>query len=220
MKLSDTTLTVLKNFAAINSGVVLQPGKKQKTISSDRSVLVEAVIPDEIPTQFGIYELNTFLGNVTTVKDADLDFGENSVRISGQGLSRGVTYYGSSPNLIISPPVGKDLVLKSVDVSFDLTNQLLSVLLRLAAMNKLPFLSIIGKNGELIIRMYDITNDTSNLVEEKLGDYAGADFNATFKTENIKVIPDDYHVEIQANAFAKFSNKDKSLIYFFGMEKV
>jgi hypothetical protein len=68
MKFSENTLTVLKNFSNINSGVVLNAGKVQKTMSSERSILLEATLEDDIPQQFGIYDLNQFLGNITTLK--------------------------------------------------------------------------------------------------------------------------------------------------------
>ena len=32
MKLSDNTVTVLKNFATINGGIVVKPGNKLRTI--------------------------------------------------------------------------------------------------------------------------------------------------------------------------------------------
>ena len=50
MKLSENTLAILKNFATINSGVVLNPGKTQKTISPAKSILVEATLEDELPS--------------------------------------------------------------------------------------------------------------------------------------------------------------------------
>jgi hypothetical protein len=56
MKISENTLSVLKNFSAINSGLVLQKGNVQKTISPEKSILVEVEIEDAIPGQFGIYE--------------------------------------------------------------------------------------------------------------------------------------------------------------------
>ena len=67
MKLNENTLSVLKNFSSINSGLVLQRGNVQKTISPEKSILVEAELEDVIPEQFGIYDLNQFLGNVTTL---------------------------------------------------------------------------------------------------------------------------------------------------------
>ena len=59
---------------------------------------------------------------------------------------------------------------------------------------------------------------TSNHGSVKIGEYAGADFTATFKTENLKLLPDDYNVELQKNAFAKFVNTAGNLKYFIALE--
>ena len=122
MKLSENTLSVLKNFSSINSGLVLQKGNVQKTISPEKSILVEAELEDIIPEQFGIYDLNQFLGNVTTLGNPDLTFTENSVLMYDGDIT--FNYYSCSPNLIVSPP-DKELKLKQVDVSFTLTNAIL-----------------------------------------------------------------------------------------------
>ena len=84
MKLSENTLTVLKNFASINSGVVLNPGKTQKTISPEKSILVEATLEDDIPAEFGIYDLNQFLGIFTFLKNPEITFGNDQVVLSDE----------------------------------------------------------------------------------------------------------------------------------------
>lgn len=215
MKLSDKTLAILKNFASINAGVLLLQGKNQKTISGEKSILVEATIDDELPTQFGIYDLNQFLGIVTTLKDCDLTFSDEDVSLSDGDFT--FTYRACSPNLIVTPPA-KELALKEVSVSFELPNATLSKLLKMASMTSLPHLSVLGKNGELLLQAHERSNDTSNLGWTKLGDYAGKDFTATFKTENLKLLPDDYDVELQIGAFAKFENKARNLKYFIALE--
>jgi hypothetical protein len=215
MKLSDNTLSVLKNFATINSGVVLQSGKVQKTISPEKSILVEATLEDDIPDRFGIYDLNQFLGNITTLKNPDVTFSKDSVSLTEGDFT--LTYLACSPNLIITPPE-KELALKTVDVAFTLTSASLSRLLKLAQMNNLPNLSVVGKDGELLLKIHEKANDTSNYGSGKIGDYAGADFSATFKTENLKLLTDDYDVELQIGAFAKFVNKAGNLKYFIALE--
>jgi len=215
MKLSENTLAVLKNFASINSGVVLNAGNTQKTISPEKSILVEARLEDNIPSKFGIYDLNQFLGNVTTLKNPELSFTDESVTLDDGDLA--LTYHACSPNLIISPP-DKELVLKTVDVSFALPNATLQKLLKVATMNNLPNLTVVGKDGELRLKIHERSNDTSNHGSVKIGDYAGADFTATFKTENLKLLPDDYNVEVQKNAFARFENVNKTLTYFVALE--
>ena len=219
MKLNENTLSVLKNFSAINSGLVLQAGNVQKTISPEKSILVEVELEDAIPSQFGIYDLNQFLGNVTTLGNPDLTFDDKAVMMNDGEIA--FSYYSCSPNLIVSPP-DKELKLKQVDVSFALTNAVLSKLLKLAAMNNLTHLSVIGKNGEIRLTAHEKANDTSNHASFKLNDYSGADFTASFKVENIKLISGDYDVEIQLGAFAKFVStsgtfKDK-IKYFIALE--
>ena len=215
MKLSDNTLTVLKNFASINSGVVLNKGNVQKTISPEKSILVEASIEDDIPVEFGIYDLNQFLGNVTTLRNPELTFHDKYVTLDDGELS--FDFYACSSNLIITPP-DKELVLKNVDVKFSLPSATSQKLIKMAAMNSLPNLSVEGNNGGLHLLIHERANDTSNRGSIKIGDYAGNDFISTFKTDNLKLVPDDYEVEVQNGAFAKFVNKSGNLKYFIALE--
>ena len=215
MKLSDNTLAVLKNFASINSGVVLKPGKAQKTISPEKSILVEATIEDDIPSEMGIYDLNQFLGIITTLRNPEVTFAKDQIVLTDGELS--VTYRGCSANLIITPPE-KELVLKDITTKFSLANATSQKLIKVASMINLPNLSVVGKNAELLLKIHERANDTSNDGIMKIGDYAGKDFIATFKTENLKLLPDDYNVEVQAGAFAKFVNQNKTLTYFIALE--
>jgi hypothetical protein len=219
MKLSENTLSVLKNFSAINSGLVLQKGNVQKTISPEKSILVEVELEDSLPEQFGIYDLNQFLGNISTLNNPELTFSDNDVVMDDGEIK--FNYYSCSVNLIVSPP-DKELNLKQTDVSFRLTNAVLNKLLRLASMNNLTHLSVVGKNGEIRLQTHEKANDTSNLASFNLNDYEGEDFCASFKVDNIKLIPGDYDVEMQLGAFAKFTAvsgifKDK-IKYFIALE--
>jgi hypothetical protein len=217
MKLSENTLSVLKNFASINSGVVLQKGKVQKTISPEQTILVEASLEDDMPVEFGIYDLNQFLGNVTTLANPEMTFATESVQMNDGSFN--LNYYSCSPNLIISPPRDKDLVLKNPEVSFDIPAATLQKLLRLAAMNNLPHITVIGKNGKLTVRGHEKTNDTSNSADVAIGDYSGDDFSVSFKAENLKMVSDDYSVQIKIGGFSCWTNKKATMKYFIALEK-
>jgi hypothetical protein len=216
MKLSETTVSILKNFAQINSGVVLQKGSVQKTMSPEQTIMVEANIAETLPETFGIYDLNQFLGNLTTLKSPELTFSNEKVIMDDGELS--LNYHACSPSLIVSPPLDKELQLPKVDVAFDLPNSLLSKLLRIASMNSLPNLTVLGKNGELRLQTHEKKDDTSNYATTKIGEYAGKDFSASFKTENLILIPDDYRVEMAVGMMAKFTNKSNNLVYFIALE--
>jgi hypothetical protein len=60
MKLSDNTLTILKNFAGINNSILVKQGTRLRTISVAKNILAEADITEEFPRDFAIYDLNQF----------------------------------------------------------------------------------------------------------------------------------------------------------------
>lgn len=215
MKLSENTMNVLKNFSSINDGLVLQKGTKQRTMAPDQTVLIEAILSDDFPEQFGIYELNKFLGNITTLNDPDLTFTGNSVMMEDSDIK--LNWYSCSPSLIVSPP-DKELVMKNIDITFDLSADLLKKILRLSLMNNLSNITLLGKNGELRLQTHERKNDTSNFAFTKIAKHDGADFTVSFKADKFKMIPDDYRVEVSIGTFAKFTNKSGNLIYYIAQE--
>ena len=58
MKLTDSTLTVLKNFAGINNSILVKKGNKLRTISVAKNILAEADIPEDFPKDVAIYDLS------------------------------------------------------------------------------------------------------------------------------------------------------------------
>ena len=63
--LSNRTLDVLKNFSTINSNILVKPGNIINTISPIKNVMAEATIEEDFDTEFGIWDLNKFLGTVS-----------------------------------------------------------------------------------------------------------------------------------------------------------
>ena len=103
MKLSDNTLTILKNFASINNSILVKEGNRLCTISVAKNILAEAEITEEFPRDFAVYDLNQFLNGLSLHQDPDLDFKEESYLSIKEGKRR-VKYFFADPNVIISPP--------------------------------------------------------------------------------------------------------------------
>lgn len=218
MKLSEKTFGVLKNFASINSSLVLNEGNVQTTMSSDKTILAQAVLEDNFPIEFGIYDLNQFLGNVSTLNEPELSFDEKTVTMSDSELD--ITFYACATNLIVQPPkdIENKLVLGSDYVQFDLTQKAMQKMLKVAAMNGLNNLSIIGKDGKLFAKSHDKQVDTSNYATMELAEYDGDEFTATFAVQNLRLIPDDYNVRMSKSTFSIFENKDKTLKYYIALD--
>jgi hypothetical protein len=207
----------LKNFAQINSGIVLRKGKTLRTVSLENTILAEANVDEDFTETFGIYELNDFLGNVTTLTNPELTFTSESVLMKDGDIE--FNYMASSLNLIVSPPEDKSIAMKDPDVSFDISQSNLQKLLRLAAMNDLTHISISNKNGGIYLQTLAVKNDTSNSVSLRVADYDGADFKSLIKVDNLKMISDDYKVVLKIGGFTSWTNKSGTLKYFIALEK-
>ena len=103
MKLSDKTLTLLKNFSSINQSILFKEGSSLRTISVMKNILAEATIEEELPKDFGIYDLNQFLNGLNLHQNAELDFVNESYVVIKEGRSRS-KYFFADPSVIVTPP--------------------------------------------------------------------------------------------------------------------
>ena len=215
MKLSDNTLTILKNFAGINNSILVNSGNQLRTISVAKNILAEASIEEHFPRQFAIYDLNQFLNGLGLHQDPDLDFSPDSYITIKEGKRR-VKYFYADPNVIISPPE-KEITLPSEDVHFQLESTSLEKLLKAAAVYQLPDLSAVGENGVVKLVVRDKKNDTSNEYAITVGE-TDKEFVFNFKVENIKIIPGAYDVIVSSKLLSKFSNTRFDLKYYIALE--
>ncbi len=215
MKLSDKTLTVLKNFAGINNSILVKQGTQLRTMSVAKNILAEAVIDEEFPRDVAVYDLNQFLNGLSLHQDPDLDF-ENDSYITIREGRRRVKYFYADPAVIISPP-DKQITLPTVDVNFQLESASLEKLLKAAAVYQLPDLSVIGDNNEIRLVVRDKKNDTSNEYSIIVGE-TDKEFVFNFKVENIKIIPGAYDVSISSKLLSEFTNTKYDLKYYIALE--
>jgi len=215
MKLSDNTLTILKNFAGINNSILVKEGTKLRTISVAKNILAEADIKEEFPRDFAIYDLNQFLNGLSLHADPDLDFKEDSYLSIREGKRR-VKYFFADPNVIIAPPE-KEINLPSQDVCFQLDSASLEKLVKAAAVYQLPDLSAVGEAGVIKLVVRDKKNDTSNEYAIVVGE-TDQEFTFNFKVENIKIIPGAYDVVVSSKLLSQFTNTKYNLTYYIALE--
>jgi len=215
MKLSDNTLTILKNFAGINNSILVKEGTKLRTISVAKNILAEADISEEFPRDFAIYDLNQFLNGLSLHADPDLDFKEESYLSIREGKRR-VKYFFADPNVIIAPPE-KEINLPSQDVCFQLDSASLEKLVKAAAVYQLPDLSAVGEAGVIKLVVRDKKNDTSNEYAIVVGE-TDQEFTFNFKVENIKIIPGAYDVVVSSKLLSQFTNTRYNLTYYIALE--
>ena len=215
MKLSDKTISLLKNFSTINQSILFKQGTKLSTISVMKNILAEATITEELPKDFGIYDLGQFLNGLSLHHNPELDFQDDSYVVIKEGRSRS-KYFFADANVIITPPE-KTLTLPDETVSFELSTDQLDKLLKAAAIYQLADLSVVGGDGVVKVLVRDKKNETSNDFSIIVGE-TDATFSFNFKVENIKILPGNYDVVCSKNNLSRFTSKNQDLTYFIALE--
>lgn len=215
MKLSNETLTVLKNFASINPGIEFKSDKRLSTISATKTILARAGIKEEFPADFCIYDLNQFLSVQSLYKDGEIDFDDKNVFFK-TGRKK-LTYRKTQKTSIVIPPE-KDLVLDTVDVSFTLKEDELASLLKTASILQSPNIAFTSDGEKIYAVTCDAKDDSAHTDSTEVADGNGKKFKALFLTENFKMIAGTYEVQLCSRGLSYFKNTKEDMQYWIAIE--
>lgn len=220
MKISNETLTILKNFASINSGIFVKQGNVLSTVSPQKNILADAVISETFPQDFGIFDLNNFLSVLSLFKeDAELEFDPKHVIVKGMGGRSKIKYRFTDPSMLIVAP-DKRPNLPSVDVKFTLTEEDFNWILKSASVLGAPHIAVESNGSEVSLVALDVNNDASHTNSVSLSDVPtdGKTYRLIFKSENLKMLPGSYEVEISSKGISKFVDSGKNITYYATLE--
>jgi hypothetical protein len=215
MNLSTETIAMLKNFSDINQNILIKPGNKIQTISNMRNILAEAEIKEKFDSEFAIYDLPQFLRSLDLFKSPELKFnGGASMTISEAKSSKSVKYFFSDKSTIFTP---NKINMPDNHVTFTLKNDDLVELHKGVTTLNLPDVSVIGDGKNIKLVATDKKNKSSNEVSTVIGE-SDIKFTAYFKSENFKMIPDDYDVAISKAKISSFISRGKNVQYWIALE--
>jgi hypothetical protein len=213
MKLSKETLGIFKNFASINSNLLLKSGSKISTISAQKNVMADVNVTETFP-DFGIYDLNEFLGAMSLFEDPELTFSDKVCKITQGNMS--IKYYAADASVLTAP--SKAITFPEAEINFDLSNQMLTMIQRTASVLKASDVSIVGEGGKITLVVGDKKNATGNSFSEPVGD-TDKSFKVNLKVENLKMIPGDYKVSVSSKKISRFQSTTTSdLVYYVAVE--
>jgi len=218
MKLNQNTIETLKNFAGINTNILIKQGDELSTISTMRNIFAKATIKDEFTKEFGIYDLNQFLSLVSSVNKPEMSFKDKHLEIFNEGSpKKNKKLFYSDPSVIVSPT--KAVNMPEAEVSFTLSQSNYKDLLKDALILQAPDLALIGtKGGDVVLKVFDKKNDTSNSSVIPVGENATADYTFYFKVENMKMIDGDYDVSVSSKSISHFKHKTLPVEYWIALE--
>ena len=216
MKLSETTLNVLKNFSTINTGLQVKPGQVVRTISKQQNVLAKATVPETFDSEFVIYDLNRFLGTLTSLNDPDITINSDKKVVTIKSGNSNTVYGLSDEAMIVAPPA-KELKVENAEVNFELTKDNYTQILKMSGVLGLPNIAVVGNGQKVSIATLDSKNDQSDNFSIDVANTKDK-FKFIFNVENLKMISGDYDVAISSKGISYFKNKNAPVEYWIATE--
>jgi len=213
MKLSKDTVGLFKNFAGINSNLLLKQGNKLATISTQKNVMSDTVVTESFPADFGIYDLNEFLGAMSLFEDPELDFSDKYVTIKEGGAS--IKYFAAEVGNLVVPQ--KAIVFPEAEIEFTLTSTMLNMIQKTSSVLRATDLQIVGDGSKMVIQVGDKKNATGNTYNAQVGS-TDKEFKVNLKVENLKMLPGDYLVSISSKKISRFKATSSELVYYVAVE--
>ena len=217
MKLSEHTISVLKNYANINQNLVVKEGNELLTMSSMKNIVAKATVAESFPRELAIYDLNEFLAALSLFKSPILDFDEQFVTITEENEPRKkLKYFYSDPSVVQSP--SKTITMPSEEVTFELNSNNLSEMKRAASVIGAPDMVLERLNGSSSLVAKDKKNDTANNYSSDIDTKGDGEFKFFFKVENLKLMDGSYDVSVSSKNISHFKNKNSQVEYWIALE--
>ena len=213
MKLSDNTLSVLKNYANINQNLLITAGSTLSTMSVQKNIFAKAEISETFDRDVAIYDLNEFLASVTGMSDPDLDFKDDFILVTNNNGDK-LEFYYSDPSVVSSPTT--EITMPDAEITFTLSNEQLSDIIKMAAI--IGAADMVLENGKLTVT--DKKNKTANNYSKNVNAKGSevVDYKFWFKVENLKLLSGTYDVSISSKKISYFKNQNIDIGYFIALE--
>lgn len=215
MQVSAATIQILKNFAQINTNILVREGSELRTISTMKDIFAVAKVEEEFPQEFAIYDLTSLLALLTLTENQDVEFGEKSLKISKDNGE--FEYFYADPSIIVSPP-NKNVTVDEHFV-FNLSKEDMVMITKAAAIVSAPAITFSAKKGKCVLSVGDPKTPASNSYKKTVGE-TEHEFNVQLAVGNLKVIPDAYEVVLSKKKFVHFRNSERGLAYWLAAEPV
>ena len=219
MKLSEHTISVLKNFASINQNLVIREGSELQTMSAMKNIVARSGVEENFPKEVAIYDLNEFLAALSLFSSPILEFDDQYVTIKEESNpSNSLKYFYSDPSVVQSP--SKTITMPSEDVTFELSSGDLSKMKKASAVIGAPDMVLENTNEPFksILNAIDKKNDTANNYSTDIKTNGDGEYKFYFKVENLKLMDGSYDVSVSSRNISNFKSKNSDVEYWIALE--
>ena len=231
MQLSNSTLTVLRNFASINPNLYVEKGTSLiKTVSEAKNIMATAQVLETFQgsppggASLGIYDLNEFLAAVNLLDNPDIEWDSTKITMRDSTRNKTLTYFCAAPEILTYPP--KEIKNPEYEIELEISQEVMTDLKKAASVFGFNTFQIVSESGseDVLCRVCDVQNQSPNTYSEKVGTVEPSNtFNFDFVISNLKCIPDDYDVQLSSKFIScwksKSNTKHSNVTYWVAMEK-
>ena len=216
MKISDNTISILRNFSDINANILFTPGKTLSTMSTMKNIMAKADVEEQFETEFGVYDLPEFLRALDSFQQPVLKFnGSANLKIQDEKTTLSARYAFADKSTLRYP--SKQISMPDKTVTFTLNNSDYESVKKLYTNLSLPDIAFKGEKGKIKLVALDKKNSNSNESSVTIGE-TDLEFTAYVKAENMKIIPGEYDVALSKAKIAHFINKKVKVQYWIALE--
>lgn len=214
MKLNKETMEILRNFASINTNLIINPGKKITTMSATKDILAEYDGVDEFDKQVAIFNLSELLSAYAAFGDPEVVLEDKNLVLK-QGKQQ-VKYIYADESMLIAPK--KEIKMPAAEIEVELSNELITRLQKMASILSVEDLAIIGDGKTITVKVFDKKNPTANAFEVNLEVETEMKFQVNFAVSKLRLYPSDYKVEISSKKISKWTATSLNLVVFIAVE--
>ena len=216
MKISENTISILRNFSDINANILFTPGKTLQTMSTMKNIMAKADVEENFESEFGVYDLPEFLRALDSFQQPVLNFnGSANLKIKDEKSSLSARYAFADKSTLRYPT--KVISMPDKTVTFTLKDSDWESVKKLYTNLSLPDIAFKGEKGKIKLVALDKKNSNSNESSIVVGE-SDLEFTAYIKAENMKIIPGDYDVALSKAKIAHFINRKVKVQYWIALE--
>lgn len=209
MKLSKTTVNLLRNFASINTNLLIRPGNQLMTVSANKTSFASAEIEETFDTTFGVYDLSELLGVLSIFDNPELEFTDRALTIS-DGKNK-IRYMPADADVLISPKKEPKFS-ATPEAEFTLTSLQLTQLIKASSVLKVPFVTFKGDGCKIVVLVHDKSNPNTNHFSIDVEAETENTFDMHIKVDSLKMMPEEYKVLISSAKVCKFIGDKKTYL--------
>ncbi len=219
MKLSKETISILKNFKTITLGIIFRPGNILRTISPRDTILAEAKVAEDFPSEFAVADLGKFISvQELFTETPDLKFNDTNLTISLDNTK--LTYVYASKEVVKS--YDKTLEFPESLIKFDLSKDEMISLLKTAYVLGTSNFVVRVAAGKVSVSVEDVRDVSAGkfAVEVKEAERSQSGM-LVVRIENLTILEGDYTIEFVSkggNYIGVFTNKTIPVKYFVSLE--